>query len=111
MILFVLACATADAERTDTADPCADAPYASWESFGAGFLTESCQTCHAASSPDRHGAPENVTFDTAADAWSWAERILVTTLGEAPTMPPQGGLDDADKVLLDAWLTCGTPGA
>lgn len=91
---------------------CADAPTVTWETFGAGFLTENCRTCHSAGTPDRHDAPEGVDFDTVEEAWTWGARILERTLAEdvEQLMPPMGGLTEDDKYLLEVWLTCGTEG-
>ena len=112
MILLLLACAGEDSGAADSAaaDPCADAPHLSWETFGQGFLTEACQTCHASTASDRHGAPPTVTFDTAELAWSFADTILGSATGETPFMPPEGGTTADDQQRLQWWLTCGTPG-
>ncbi len=77
-----------------------------WDSFGRGFLTENCQTCHASTSPDRNGAPQNVVFDTEADAMAQAGSILALATGETPRMPPAGGVTDADRATLAEWLSC-----
>jgi uncharacterized membrane protein len=93
---------------TGTADSfCADAPVTTWDNFGAGFVTQHCQACHASSAPERNGAPTDVSFDTEDDVWMWADRILTRSAGEAPDMPPQGGVDEDDRYLLEVWLTCG----
>ena len=60
LLVGVLACSGG---ATDTADPCAEAPVVTWETFGEGFLRENCQGCHASSVVDRAGAPVDVTFD------------------------------------------------
>jgi hypothetical protein len=92
-------------------DPfCDGQPQVTWANFGHGFLLGACQGCHAASAPDRHDAPESVTFDTVDEAWAWDARILSRSTGEAPTMPPLGGVSDDDRLLLEIWLRCATPG-
>jgi uncharacterized membrane protein len=89
-------------------DPaCDDAPAATWDSFGRGFLTQHCDVCHAATSPDRHDAPADVSFDTEDDVRTWRDEILVRATGDAPTMPPTGGVSEDDRFLLESWLTCG----
>ncbi len=126
MIVFGFACAiptesappaetavTAEAPSspTDTADGvCAGAPQVTWNSFGAGFILESCQGCHATTAPERYGAPEGVVFDTVEHCWDQADRILARAAGVSPTMPPQGGTTEDDRTLLTWWLTCATPG-
>lgn len=101
----------APSSPTDSADPaCADAPTVTWNSFGAGFILENCQGCHASTAPDRFGAPDAVVFDTLTDCWDQADRILARAAGVSPTMPPQGGTTEDDRTLLTWWLTCATPG-
>lgn len=105
--------ATDDTAAADTAaaDPlCADAVPLTWETFGEGFLLESCDVCHTESAPDRFGAPVGVSFDTVEQAWSWSGRILARSTGEDPDMPPMGGVTEDDRTRLYWWLGCGTPG-
>jgi uncharacterized membrane protein len=88
---------------------CATAPIATWDNFGAGFMTGACQTCHASTTANRNGAPVEITFDTEAEAWALADRILARATGPEPTMPPAGGVSDDDRYLLEVWLTCDSP--
>ena len=90
----------------DTDGLCADAPVVTWDNFGDGFLTENCQACHASTTDNRNGAPETVTFDTKEEAMIWADDILQVVTGDAPSMPPQGGISDDDRLLVTYWLTC-----
>ena len=83
----------------------------SWANFAEGFLVENCQSCHASTSVDRHGAPAGVVFDTLNDALEQAARIGVRAAGDDATMPPAGGISEEDRALLAAWLACGEPGA
>ncbi|MES2644925.1 MAG: hypothetical protein V4850_35895 [Myxococcota bacterium] len=102
---------TDDTAPIDTAAAfCDGVPTLAYTNFGEGFLRESCQGCHASTAPERFGAPEAVTFDTVDDAWTWAARILARSTGDAPTMPPQGGVSADDRTRLAWWLRCGTPG-
>lgn len=106
LLLLALACEDAG-DDSGAADPlCQDAPVVTWEYWGQGFLTESCQSCHAATAVDRNGAPTSITFDTEAQVWSHRAAILQTATGEAPTMPPRGGLSQDDRDLLEIWLRC-----
>ena len=106
-LIWLLACTGAE----DTAvDICADAPVVTYETFGAGFLTENCNSCHAVSSTNRNGAPDDVSFDDVDTAWTWKTRILARTLSDPPGMPPQGGTTDDDRTLLEIWLTCAEEG-
>ncbi len=88
-------------------DPlCEDAPTVTWETFGQGLLVEDCQPCHASTAPDRHGAPDEVIFDTHADAIRWRDDILRVATGDTPSMPPALDLGEASRVRLALWLTC-----
>ena len=100
--LLASACG-ADDEPTDA---CTDAPVVSYATFGAGFLDTQCQGCHASTAIDRHGAPDDVIFDTAADAERFGPRILARAGGTAPDMPPAGGASDDDRERLRLWVTC-----
>ena len=97
---------------TDTATEafCADAPAVSWNSFGQGFLIGNCNGCHSSATTNRNDAPEKVTFDTVDEAWAWASRILARATGDDPSMPPEGGVDEDDRVRLEWWLRCAEPG-
>ncbi len=107
-LLLVLACTDVPGDSGGPAD-CADAPVVTWASWGQGFLIESCQTCHATTSPDRNGAPEDVSFDTLDDVKLHADRMLVRATGDAPDMPPRGGISDDDRARLQTWLSCWLP--
>lgn len=87
-------------------DACADAPVITWASWGEGFLIESCQSCHSVHADDRNDAPEAVNFDTLDDVRAWSDRILAVATGDAPIMPPRGGVSDDDRQRLEIWLTC-----
>jgi len=87
-------------------DWCAEAPVTTWNNFGQGFLVENCQPCHASTSVDRHDAPESVTFDTPDEVADHRARILVKATGDAPDMPPAGGVSEEDRARLEAWLLC-----
>jgi len=98
---------TADATTTAPLDWCDRAPIVTWDNFGAGFLVENCQPCHASASLARHDAPEDIAFDTLDDARALRQRILVVATGDEPEMPPAGGVSVADRALLEVWLRCG----
>jgi hypothetical protein len=108
MILLFLAC-TGAADSTPTG-PCTDAPTVTYDSFGRGFLKESCETCHSSTASDRHGAPDEVVLDNVEEAWAWKDRIIARAAVEPPTMPPQGGTSPEDREKLRIWLGCGVKG-
>jgi len=88
---------------------CEDAPVVTWDNFGAGFILENCQPCHASTAAYRHGAPEETTFDSEAEVAVWTNEILERATGQSPTMPPQGGVDEDERTQLAIWLTCYPP--
>ncbi len=104
----------ADGSTSDSGTPsetgdtgfCGGAPVVTWDNFGAGFMTENCQSCHAADAPERWGAPEEITFDTYDDTMAQGERVLLRSLASEDPMPPQGGVTSDDKVKLEYWLVC-----
>ena len=134
-LLLLLACAggpdggdSGDSGGGDTGDTggdsgggfCDEAPVVTFETFGAGFLTENCQPCHASTvtGDQRYGAPAEVYFDAGdgtgrvdvAAAWSLADRILARATGDAADMPPLGGTTEDDRYRVEVWLTCADPG-
>ena len=62
----------------DIHEDCIDVPIVTYASFGQGFLTFSCQGCHASGSVDRQGAPDSVTFDDYQQVIQWLPRISRT---------------------------------
>jgi uncharacterized membrane protein len=111
-LVFALTLGACTGGGSDSAelDPCADEPVVTYETFGAGFLTENCQSCHASTAPDRKGAPEGVVFDTVGDAWAQRDRILARAAIDPPEMPPLGGTTADDRARLKIWLTCAEEG-
>jgi len=96
---------------TDTGtDACADIPIVTYANFGEGFLLENCQGCHASTSANRHGAPEEVMFDSVEDAWNWSTVILAVATGDEQSMPPNGGISPDDQTRLEWWFSCAAPG-
>ncbi len=87
----------------DTGVDCRQPPtYNSWV---RGFLEGKCQSCHASTAPNRHGAPPNVFFDSEMAAEEWRERIYATIFEEG-SMPPSGGVTQDERILLEQWLDC-----
>lgn len=100
MLLALAACGDPEV------DPCVEAPVVTWETFGQGFVTERCQSCHATTAPERPGVPHGVHFDTEAQVRANAARVLQVATGDSPSMPPQGGVEAEDRERLRIWLTC-----
>lgn len=109
LLAVASACSDKSGDSVGDTDPCAGEPTVTWSTWGQGFLTENCQTCHASTSPDRDGAPETVVFDTEEEVLAQASLILSVATGDAPSMPPEGGISDEDRALLEIWLTCSIP--
>ncbi len=104
-VLALAACGDDDGETMPGA--CGeDTPLVTWETFGLGFLSTYCQGCHASTTPDRQGAPPNITFDTEQEAVALSDLILTTVTSDTPTMPPNGGPSEADRERLTVWLNC-----
>ncbi|MDP2315712.1 MAG: hypothetical protein Q8P41_22635 [Pseudomonadota bacterium] len=109
-LVWLFACTGTEVGESAETGPCADAPVVTYETFGAGFLRENCQSCHAATSPDRKDAPEDVVFDTVDQVWAISDRILARAAIDEPTMPPLGGTTADDRARLEIWLTCADSG-
>lgn len=77
-----------------------------WDNYAEGFFVGYCETCHAEGSPNRHDAPDAVSFGTEADALRLGAAIRLAVLSDTPTMPPGGGLTPDELALLDDWLSC-----
>ncbi len=104
MIWLLLACGSG--ADTGAAPGCEDAYDVTWQSWGEGFFTTYCRSCHSSTTSDRLGAPEGVNFDTEADVVMWADRIRRVVL-EDESMPVGGGVYADDLLLLEMLLDCG----
>ena len=71
-----------------------------------------CMQCHSTSvtGAGRNGAPENVNFDTYADAAKWTD-LVITRAAIEGSMPPSSvqPLTQAQKAALFAWQAAGFP--
>ena len=79
--------------------------YPTWSGFGQGFFTGRCASCHAASAPERFGAPETVTFDSEDDVLRQIDSVQRVIL-DAASMPPGGGLHADELEELQLYLDC-----
>ena len=89
----------------DIHEDCIDVPIVTYASFGQGFLTFSCQGCHASGSVDRQGAPDSVTFDDHQQVIQWLPRIYHRTYVTLD-MPPALGVFEEDLERLRIWVEC-----
>ncbi len=85
--------------------PCDRDLQVTWDNWAGGFVRTQCQGCHAATAPDRYGAPTTITFDSEAAAIALAEAIRRSVIDDR-TMPPAGGITDDELYLLEQWLVC-----
>ncbi len=105
-LFLTLGCGTSD--LADTAPTCVldpDGAYPTWGTFGESFFLSYCASCHAASAPERFGAPDTVTFDTEAEVARQLAAVRRTVL-DARTMPKGGGVPEADLEALARYLDC-----
>ncbi len=104
-LLTFLACTGAPGD-SGVASVCIDAPAVTWVSFGDGFFSTYCRSCHSAETQDRFGAPEGIDFDTPDQVRTFTESIRRVTLTDG-TMPVGGGVYEDDLILLGYLLDCG----
>jgi uncharacterized membrane protein len=105
MIFWLLLACGGKPEDTGWTD-CSEAPVVNYDNFGEGFLLHNCQSCHATTTGNRYGAPENVSFDTKESVSQWLGRIYETTIGPQHSMPPAGTIAEDEQVMLYWWLVC-----
>lgn len=99
-------CAAESEEPADSGAACdLGYPY-TWDNWGEGFFVTYCNACHAASSPNRFGAPEAVQFDTLQQVRDQAARVEATVLDDG-SMPVGGGVREGDIEALRVFLDCG----
>jgi hypothetical protein len=101
--LWLLGCTGSVA---DTADTCAEVPVLDWADVGEPLLLEYCDSCHTATSPDRQGAPESVTFDTYEQVVTFRAPMLAAIEGDPPAMPPLLTMPENEHALFVSWLEC-----
>jgi uncharacterized membrane protein len=106
MLLALLGTGCTGGDGAETADPCVGVPNVTWSSFGKGFFTTYCTSCHSATAPDRRDAPEGIDFDTLDEVRTYQGAIRLAVLDEG-TMPIGGGATEEDLLLLDDFLSCG----
>jgi len=78
--------------------------------IGQPFALTWCTGCHssARTDGDRFDAPEGVDLDTLADLRTHAERAAIRV--SDGTMPPTGGISEAEQTRFLDWLACGAAG-
>lgn len=101
----------AEDRARDTAPDSAPAVCADdWARFGQPLMLTWCAPCHSSrlEEAQRYGAPVGVDLETLAGVHTWSARIAARV--QEGTMPPGGGMDEADVARLVAWLGCGAAG-
>lgn len=101
---------TGEPEGADAAIDCDEYADFNWVNFGNGFFIEACNGCHHSDAPYRYGAPEDIHFDDVNEVWAQKGFVMMVAAGDNPTMPPNGGTTELDRLKLEIWLTCGTVG-
>ena len=83
-----------------------------WTSVGEPFVLTWCGGCHSAALPEerRYGAPMEVNFDSLERVREGGTLLANIALGDAPMMPPAGGVPAAERAAMKKWLDCGAPG-
>ena len=105
-MVVLLALAACAPEGGDSGATCNAADTYSWENWGEGFFVTYCNACHAASSPNRFGAPVAARFDTLDEVRDQRDLIEALVV-EAQTMPVGGGVRPVDLDGLEVFLACG----
>ena len=101
---------TTPTPTTTSESDCPDESIYTWENFASPLLTTWCVPCHSSAvvGEGRSGAPEGIDFDRLEDVRMWAPLILVTT-GPDGSMPPAGGITEAERSALAEWIACDLP--
>jgi uncharacterized membrane protein len=108
-LLVLVACGASNESLDQRACPSGGTTL-TYASFGAEFFGQWCESCHAASSANRNGAPPDVTFDTQAQIIAWKDRIYARAADDNTSMPlGPDGPDSATRQELGDWLACGAP--
>jgi uncharacterized membrane protein len=106
---------TACDEGSPTGATCPPTTAPTYASFGQGFFSTYCTSCHSANSTNRHGAPGSQNYDTEADIIKHAADIdAAAAAGPDATntfMPELGGTvtskpTQAERELLGQYLAC-----
>lgn len=92
---------------TDSDSTCTSA--ITYSTVGQPYMESWCNGCHSADLPPnmRQLAPANVNFDTLDEIRGQLLPIQMTI--QTGTMPPEGGPNAQDQMLVLQWLGCGAP--
>lgn len=111
-VTLLLGCAGAGADPQPEDRPEAEGAGCTdrWEDLGQPLLLTWCAPCHSSQLAEglRYAAPVGVDLETLAGVHTWGERVAARVADG--TMPPGGGVPEADSARLLAWLECGAPG-
>jgi hypothetical protein len=81
-----------------------------YESFGAGFFAEYCNSCHSAPDGQRNGAPDDYVFATHAEVVALRASIFANSAATNDAMPPGPEVIPLPvRDNLANWLACGAP--
>lgn len=110
---FVLSSCDRREESSEDPPSSCEAPESpTWDNFARGYVTTWCTGCHSKSltGDARQGAPEVLNFDLWSEVHAARVRVAARATGESPDMPPLGGTNPEDVLLLARWIECGAPG-
>ena len=96
-----------DPELSDTADSelISAQVTLTWDNYGEAFFQTWCQSCHSRTTPQRLGAPVNMSFDLLSDVEFWRDSIMDSVV-LSQRMPKGGGISDAELSKLEQFLLC-----
>ena len=94
-----------------TSIDCPSGTNLTFQNFGGQFLRRYCSGCHSVnlSGSDRHGAPEDINLDTAADGLTFRIDMIRYASGDEASMPPGVAVQKDERTLFREWLKCGAP--
>ncbi len=74
-------------------------------------LASNCTRCHSAglAEADRHGAPDGINWDTAADVTGFGDDAFIWSRVYTGEMPVDAAMNDEAALVLWEWLSCGSP--
>lgn len=94
-------------EGIPVANTCTRQPPLRYENVGNGLVSRHCRSCHGRyqTGPNRAGAPVGIDFDDELDIYRHFDGVF-REVAIDQTMPPAGGMLQAERELMTEWLRC-----